>query len=71
MDAIKAQIDDVVRVQCRRPFNSTPMAVDSIPFSPPRTYVRPMGVHRTCGELNEIRKIPTRKNYQAPDAAHP
>ena len=56
---------------CREPFNSTPIAVNSIPSSPPhvrpmgRTFgsipsgsphVRPMGVHRTCGEPGEIKK---------------
>ena len=43
----------------REPFNSTSMAVNSTSFGSP--HVRPMGVHRTCGELDEIkRKIPTR-----------
>ena len=38
----------------REPFNSTPMAVNSIPSGSPQ--VRPMGVHRTCGEPDEIKK---------------
>ena len=38
----------------REPLNSTPMAVNSISFGSPR--VRPIGVHRTCGEPNEIKK---------------
>ena len=38
----------------REPFNSTPMAVNSISSGPP--HVCPMGVHRTCGEPNEIKK---------------
>ena len=42
------------RLSCtrRKPFHSTPMAVNSISFGSPR--VRPMG--RTCGEPNEIKK---------------
>ena len=42
------------------PFNSTPMAVNPISSGSP--HVRPMGVHRTCGEPDEFesRKIPTR-----------
>ena len=40
----------------REPFNFTPMAVNSIPSGSP--HVRPMG--RTCGEPDEIKKIPTR-----------
>ena len=35
-------------------FNPTPMGVDSI--SPGSPHARPMGVHRTCGEPNEIKK---------------
>ena len=35
-------------------FNSRPMAVKSISFGSP--HVRPMGVHRTCGEPSEIKK---------------
>jgi hypothetical protein len=38
----------------REPFNSTPMGVNPIPFGSP--HVRPMGVRRTCGEPNEIKK---------------
>ena len=37
----------------REPFTSTPMGVNSIPFGSP--HVRLMGVHRTCGEPNEIK----------------
>ena len=36
------------------PFNSTPMGVNSISSGSP--HVRPMGVHRTCGEPDEIKK---------------
>ena len=36
------------------PFNVTPMGVNSIPSGSP--HVRPMGVHRTCGEPDEIKK---------------
>ena len=36
------------------PFNSTPMAVNPISSGSP--HVRPMGVHRTCGEPDEIKK---------------
>ena len=44
----------------REPFNSTPMGVNSSSSGSP--HVRPMGVHRTCGEpLAKSRKIPTRK----------
>ena len=39
------------------PFTFTPMGVNSISFGSP--HVRPTG--RTCGEPNEIRKIPTRR----------
>ena len=38
----------------REPFNSTPMGVNSISSGSP--HVRPMGVHRTCGEPDEIKK---------------
>ena len=38
----------------REPFTSTPMAVNSISFGSP--HGRPTLVHRTCGELNEIKK---------------
>ena len=43
----------------REPFNSTPMGVNSIFFGPPHVRCTPVG--RTCGEPNEIKKIPTRK----------
>ena len=36
----------------REPFNSTPVAVNSVSFGSP--HVRPMG--RTCGEPDEIKK---------------
>ena len=36
------------------PFNYTHMGVNSIPSGSP--HVRPMGVHRTCGGPNEIKK---------------
>ena len=32
-----------------RPFNSNPMAVNSIPSGSPHARCTPMGVHRTCG----------------------
>ena len=38
----------------REPFNFTPMGVNSISFGSP--HVRRMGVHRTCGEPDEIKK---------------
>ena len=38
----------------REPFNSTPMAVNSISSGSP--HVRRMGVHRTCGEPEEVKK---------------
>ena len=41
----------------RKPFNITPMAVNSISFGPP--HVRPRG--RTCDGLKKSRKMPTRK----------
>ena len=52
----------------REPFNAAAMGVNSTSFAPP--HVRPMGVHRTCGEpdkivrvasLTESRETPTRK----------
>ena len=43
----------------REPFNFTPTEVNSISLGSP--HVRPWGVHRTCGEPDEIKKIPTRK----------
>ena len=36
------------------PFNSTPVAANSIPSGSP--HVRPMRVYRTCGEPGEIKK---------------
>ena len=39
----------------REPFNFTPMGVN--PISPGSPHVRPMG--RTCGEPDEVKKIPT------------
>ena len=41
-------------VHGREPFNSTPMGVSPISSGSP--HVRPMGVHRTCGEPGEIKK---------------
>ena len=38
----------------REPFNSTPMAVNPISSGSP--HVRPIGVHRTCGEPDEIKE---------------
>ena len=45
------------------PFNSTPMAGNSVSSGPP--HVRPMGVHRTCGEPDEIKKNTHSKNITA------
>ena len=45
------------------PFNFTPMGVDSLSSGPP--HVRPMGVHRTCGEPDEIKKNTHPKNMFA------
>ena len=39
---------------CHGPFNSAPMGVNSISCCPP--HVRPMGLHRTCGEPGETKK---------------
>ena len=47
----------------REPFNSTPMAVN--PISPGSPHVRPMGVHRTCGEPDEIKKNTHPKKFTA------
>ncbi len=43
----------------REPFNFTPMAVNPISSGSPHVRCTPMG--RTCGEPDEIKKIPTRK----------
>ena len=45
------------------PCNSTPMAVN--PISPGSPHVRPMGVHRTCGEADEIKKNTHPENVTA------
>ena len=45
------------------PFNSTPTGVNSIPSGSP--HVRPMGVHRTCGEPDEIKKSTHPKYFTA------
>ena len=45
------------------PFNFTPMGVNSI--SPGSPHVRPMGVHRTCGEPDEIKKNTHPENFTA------
>ena len=48
----------------REPFNYTPMGVNPISSGSP--HVRPMGVHRTCGEPNdEIKKNTHPKNTTA------
>ena len=41
-------------------FDSTPVGVNLISSRPP--HVRPMGVHRTCGEPDEIKKNTPPKN---------
>ena len=38
------------------PFNSTPMAANPLSSGSPHVHVRPMGMHRTCGEPDEIKK---------------
>ena len=51
----------------RRPgaFKFTPMAANQISFGSPRVTSRaPHGVHRACGEPNEIKKYPP-KNITA------
>ena len=45
------------------PFNFTPVGVN--PISPGSPHVRPMGVHRTCGEPDEIKKNTHPKNVTA------
>ena len=47
----------------REPFNFTPMAVNSVSSGSP--HVRPMGVHRTCGEPDEIKKNTHPKHFTA------
>ena len=47
----------------REPFNFTPMGVN--PISPGSPHVRPMGVHRTCGGPDEIKKNTHPKNITA------
>ena len=54
----------------REPFDSTPMAVNSISFGSP--HERPMGVHRTCGEPNEIKgKFPPEKCHRSLSLSRP
>ena len=43
--AIQTHLHAFTSVRAPEPFNSTPMAANSIPFGSP--HVRPMGVHRT------------------------
>ena len=49
---------------CLQPFNSTPMGVNSISSGSP--HVRPMGVHCTCGEADEIKKHTQPETYSPP-----
>ena len=50
----------------REPFSFTPMGVNSIPFGSPRVRCTPMGVHRTCGEPDEIkRNTHPKKHYRS------
>ena len=55
--------------ECTRPepFNSTPMGVNSLSLGGPR--VRPMAVHRTRGEPNEIKKTHLQNNTAFPSRA--
>ena len=47
------------------PFNSTPTGVNPITSGPPHVQCTPMGVHRTCGEPDEIKKnTPPTKRYR-------
>ena len=47
----------------RGPFNSNPMGVNSISFG--ARHERHTGVHRTCGEPDETKKLPHLKNATA------
>ena len=49
----------------REPFNVTPMAANSIPRGSPHVPIRTMGVHRTCGEPDGIKKNTHPKNATA------
>ena len=66
--ALDTVLQDKARADCRggtRPelFNFTPMAVNSISFGPP--HVRPLGVHRTRGGPDEIKKNARPKSITA------
>ena len=54
---------DRKQVRGHEPFNSTPVGVNSISSGSP--HVRPMGVHRACGEPDEIKKNTHPKNIPA------
>ena len=47
------------------PFNPTPMAVNSISSGPPHVLRAHTGVHRTCGEPDEIKKNTHPKRFTA------
>ena len=49
----------------RTPFNSTPMAVNSIPSGSPHVRCTPMWALSTCGEPGEIKKNSHPKNITA------
>ena len=57
--------DAPATLSCTRhePFNSTPMGVNPISSGSP--HVRPMGVHRTCGVPDEIKKSTHPKDMTA------
>ena len=56
-------VRDAERGTRHEPFNSTPMGVN--PISPGSPHVRPVGVHRTCGEPDEIKKNTHPKYFTA------
>ena len=52
----RKRMDDLAGSTRREPFNSTPMAVNSISPGPPHVRCAPMWALSTCGEPDEIKK---------------
>ena len=56
MDSQLGRVLDALDSTQLEPFNSTPMGVNSSSSGSPHVLGAPMGVHRTCGEPDEIKK---------------